>query len=524
MNPVAATANAPVLRSGVLTLANGYDACMPQRNTSAPLPALDRIAELHGTSGLRRAMAEEPAPPEEVAPLLEIAAEHGAGLCPVCFAELAATVTPLPPLDLANGRLSGDGYAVRLGSNAGVRTLTVSTPDLPPSPDGITLAPRTTATLAASLIVLGALLISPTHAMIALGLAATVYLGVLLPHLRHDPDEQAVEVAWQRLAPGLAEREHAVRFLTRLCLASLGRGNAEQRVAVLANIVARAAGRAGGSNAELQLLAASQVLQVEDAIRLGRDAVAGVASLAATGFTGELSAEFAEFVVGAYLTRDRPAGDLLRLRILLLATAFETGLMPRDLATLWVAAPNLKRVMSVEPANRLALLHGLWRTRDAHAWHSVGHGDTVFDLARKLPRHAAGVLERFPDLLLSHRPERAVEDLIGPVLICARGVAIGDHLLADPDAEVRLESRGRVLIFGRHRIEVRRPLPDDLPDTVSGWLQFRAQWLLTLGEGGFDAGRLAVSQRVLAPFCRRCNNCEAVSTMGYGSVGCTINA
>lgn len=471
-------------------------------------------------------MAESQVPVEELAPLLAVATEHGAGLCPACFAELPAAVTPLPlPLDLANGRLSGEGYAVQLGGNAWVRTRAVTTPEQPTSRETIALTARAKATFIASCVVLAALF-APSRmlAFAELAVGVLAYLVVRFARSQRDPNDEAVDVAWEQLVPEMTERERLARFLTRLCLASLARGNQEQRVAMVAFLVARATARAEISDAELQLLAAASVLQVEDSERFGRDSVAGIAALAGRGFTGELSADFAEFVVTSYLTRERAAGDLVRLRVLLLAAAFEAGLVPRDLFDVWAAAPNLKRVMSVEPTHRLGLVFGLWRTREGASWHSVGHGDTVFDIARKLPRDAAGVLDRFPDLLLSHRPERGVEDLIGPVLICARGVAIAGLLTADPDAEVRLDAGGKVLIFGRHRIEVRSPLPDDFSDTVQRWLQFRAEWLLTLGEGYLSDGTPAVTERVLAPFCRRCSSCGTISAVGLGDIGRAVNA
>src|SRR5205823_986965 len=160
------------------------------------------------------------------------------------------------------------------------------------------------------------------------------------------------------------------------------------------------------SDTELQLLAAARVLQVEDAARFGRDVVAGIAALAADGFAGALPADYAEYAVGCYLARAHDAGEVARLRILLIGAAVD---------------------------HRLGLMFGLWRTRAAKAWQVVGPADTAFDLARTSPPTAARVLAKFPDLLLFHRPEPAVEDLVGPVLVCARGVAVGGHLVADPD-------------------------------------------------------------------------------------------
>ncbi|MBA4187291.1 MAG: hypothetical protein C0467_04650 [Planctomycetaceae bacterium] len=490
--------------------------------TTGDPAALDRIAELYGPAGLRRWMAELKGPPEELAPLLASAAEHGAGLCPACFAELPAAVTAMPtPLELANGRLSGEGYAVQLGGNAWVRTCAVSGPGQPTERSGLAPTARLSATVVGSCVVLAVLLFASSRPITLAGLVvgAIAYLAVRFAWRERDLDDEAVDVAWKQVFPAFVERDGAAGYLSRLCLTSLGRGTPEQRVELLTFIVASAASRADESDAELQLLATASVLQIEDSRRFGRDAVAGIAALAAIGFTGQLSADFAEFVVAAYLKQNREEGELNRLRVLLFATAFEAGLVPRDLRTLWAAAPNLKRAMSAESAPRLRLLFGLWQTREAQAWHAVGHGDTVFDIARKLPRDAASTLARFPDLLLSHRPERAVEDLIGPVLICVRGVAVAGQLVADPDAEVRLEADGRVLAFGRHRIEAREPLPNDFPVVVRRWLQFHAEWLTTLDEGHSATGTPAVAERVLAPFCQRCGECGVISAVGCGEVG-----
>jgi hypothetical protein len=484
--------------------------------------ALDRVAELAGAVGLRKWVAAGDTPAEEVAPLLGAAEECGAGLCPACFAEVPAAVTPLPPpLTLAKGRLSGDGYAVGVAGNAWFRTLAVTTPDRPKATGRRWLAPRLAATLVASLVIGVALFVAPSRGWLLGGLAVAMvaYYVVLFARTPRDPGEQAVDEAWKRLAPGAAERDDAARFLTRLCLATLGRGDPEARAKILAVVAARAAGRADDSDAELQLLAAAWVLQVEDAARFGRDGVAGVADLAAIGFRGERSTDFAEFVVGAYLLRDRDPGDLARLRVLLVAAAFEAGLVPRDLRDLWAAAPNLRRAMAVEPSHRLGLLFGLWRTRDAKAWKSVAEAHTVFDLARRLPRTAAGVLARFPDLMLYHRPEPVAEALVGPVLVCARGVVVGGELAADPDAEVRLAAGGRELVFGRHRIALPRKLPDDFADTVRAWLRFRAEGLLPFIDGYLAPGSAEVARRVLGPFCRKCKACGTVSAMGCGVVG-----
>src|SRR5262245_15097722 len=215
--------------------------------TSGDPEPLDRVAALAGVAGLRRWIAGDEPPAEQVAPLLEAAAEHGAGLCPGCFAELPAAVTPLPaPLVLERGRLAGDGFAVEAGGGVWFRTLRVTTPEKGTAAGKRTPAPRGAATLWAALVLLAALPLARdwVFALAAVALALLAYLLVRLIRGGGNPDDRAVDAAWARLAPRLAERARAARFLTRLCCASLGRGDPGERVKVLGAVITRAAAKA----------------------------------------------------------------------------------------------------------------------------------------------------------------------------------------------------------------------------------------------------------------------------------------
>lgn len=494
--------------------ANRTAAALLRDYTAGDAAALDRAAELHGPAGLRSWIAGSDHAPEEVAALLAAAGDRGAGLCRGCFAEVPVSITPLPPpLSLANGRLAGDGYAVSVGGNAWVRTVALTTPMQPTARGQFALAPRAAgAFVAACVVLLAALVQAPLPVGVAL--AAVAYLWVRFARTQGDANDRAVDAAWGEFAVLLAESEPGSRYLARLCLASLGRGSPERRVELLARIVAAPA----ESVAEQQLLAAAAVLQLDDAARFGVDVVAGIAEFIASAFTGVRPTDFAECVAAAYLTRDRSAGDVARLRILVLAAAFEAGHVPRDLVKLCAAAPALARIILAESVARLALLFGLWQTRGANRWHAVGHGNTVFDTARALPRIAADTLASAPDLLLTHRPERVVEDALGPVLICARGVVVAGVVLADADADVRLESRGRVLVLGSQRVRSDVPLPADFPRVVQRWLGFRDRWLVELNDVPADHAPEA-SQRLLGPVARTCPACGAVGIIGAGAVG-----
>jgi uncharacterized C2H2 Zn-finger protein len=483
---------------------------------------LDHVAAMSGPDGLRRWLASGDSPIEELTPLLAEAREREAGLCPHCLSNLPVAIASLPkPLTYSRGRLAGEGFAVEVGGNAWYRTLRVTTAGKT-AVGRRSLAPRAASTLAAALVLVGALLVARTltGALVGLALAAVAYtIARALLSSSRDPSDRAIDAAWTRLGARLAERPNTARFLTRLCMASSERGEPELRAWILNAMTRRAGRQAAESDEELQLLAASRVLQVEDMRRLGRDVTAGIAALAADGFTGALSADYAEFVVGCYLAHPREPGELGRLRVLVLQAAFDAGLAPRDLTHLWSGAPFLRRAMLVEPTHRLGLLFGLWRHRDGEPWRSVGDAVTVYDLARSAPPTAARLLAQFPDVLLVHRTKGNLEALLGPILVCARGVSIGGVLTADPDAEVRLTNEGRRLVFGRHRLDVAMPLPGETPERLVSWLRFRAEVLMPFIEESASAGPEPVRQRILGPFCRRCLSCGTISAVSVGAIG-----
>ena len=517
---------------------------------------LDRGFLLAGPVARRAWVASSEPTADETAALRAAAQERGAGLCPGCFTELAAPSPPLPPpLALADGRLAGDGYEVRVGGSEWVRTVTASTPSGRAKAGGErVLGPRGAGTVAALPLVLGAFfaalfappdVVSPFHLSGALLLAAcAAYAWV---RYRRDPpakpDDAAVDAAWSSVARKLVGRVGAARFLTRLCRASLGRGDHIERVAVLNGILEHSAEKAADSPEVRQLLAAARVLRVEDGGRAGRDRVAGIGSLAAVAFKGELPTDYADAVVGCFLDRDPPpdSGERARLRVLLIAAAFDAGLKPRTLIDLWGVAPNLRRAMAVEPLFRLGLLAGVWQTRNARPWEPAGKtgvksaarsrgvaaADSVFELCKTAPNVSGRVLADFPDLLLFHRPDAAIEAEVGPVLVCARGVSVGGVVVADPDAAIEVVKGGRFggafeLVFGPHRVKLTRRLPDEFLDTLREWLRFRADVLLPFIDGYLEPASGELTRRVLGPYSRKCGSCGTVSAVAVGKIGTRV--
>jgi hypothetical protein len=507
--------------------------------------AIDRAALLAGPAALRRWLANADVPAEDLAPFRATAEEHRAGLCPGCLAELPAPVPPLPPpLDLAAGRLAGEGFAVEVGGAAWVRTLTISAPDrvLRFGFDRpLRIGPRGAATLAALPVLLLALvaaallppaLIQPFLVVSwAVVFAAMLYVLVWFTRKPLLPaNDRAVDAAWAVLARRLAEGTRGTRFLTRLCRSSVGRGDPVGRSAVLGRVVERAAASAAESDEGLQSLAVARVLQVEDEARLGRDRAAGIAALVAEAFAGGQPADLAEHVAAAFLDRAPPPdpAELARLRVLLIGAAFDALMRPRDLLSLWAVAPSLRRAMAVEPAHRLGLLYGLWQIRTVRTWEKVAPADTAFELARVAPNLSGRVLRDFPDVLLHARPDPALGDELGPVLVCARGVAVGGRMASDPDAEVELARGGRLggyeLTFGPHHIRLTHKPSDGFVGSLRGWLRFRANVLLPFIDGYLEPGPREVAERVLGPFCRKCRWCGTVSAVAVGKVGGTIRS
>lgn len=499
--------------------------------------AIDRAAVLAGPAALRCWLATADAPAEEMAPFRAAAAEHAAGLCPGCLAELPAPVPPLPPpLDLADGRLAGDGFAVEVGA-AWVRTLTVRVPDRVLTfgfDRPVRLGPRGAGTLAALPVLVlafavAALLpprvIQPFLVVAWLILVAAAVYGAVWFTRKPLPsaDDRAFDVAWAVLARRLAEGTRGTRFLTRLCRTSAGRGDPVARSAVLSRVVERATATAAESDEALQLLAAARVLQVDDASRLGRDRAAGIAALVADGFTGAQPADFAEHAAAAFLDRTPPPdlAELARLRVLLIGAAFDALMRPRDLLNLWAVAPALRRTMAVEPAHRLGLLYGLWQIRTVRTWEKIGPADTAFELARVAPNLSGRVLRDFPDALLHVRTGNAADDL-GPVLVCARGVVVAGRMTSDPEARVELARGGLELVFGPHRVRLSRRPPDGFVASLRGWLRFRANVLLPFIDGYLEPGPREVADRVLGPFSRKCRRCDTVSAVAVGKVGVAV--
>lgn len=453
-------------------------------------PALfDLAAEVGGERAIR-AWAAATASEDEAGPVCTAARARGASACPACFADVVPPVPELPPpLAVANGRVAGEGLVASASTES----------------------PRVSATLAAALtLVLFTLLV---HVAVGFVLGIVVYFATLVWRTPRAPaDERAIDAAWRKLAPRLADRRDAARYLTRLCVTSVGRGDLLERANALQAVIARAR----ANPAEVQLLAAALALQMADAGRFGRDHIAGIADLVALAFQGQHGPAFAEHALAVYALVEQDAGARGRLRVLLLAAAFAAGLGPRDLLELWSAAPHVADAMRVPP-HHLALLYGVWVHRNARPWARVGDAQTVFDVAATSPATTAKLLAAVPGVLLVRDAGPNVTADLGPVLITTVGVSVGGVVSPDPVAVVRLEDDGRELIFAKHRLRLSRAVAVEFAIELKGWLRFRAEVLAAYPAVYLPADPRPAS-RLLGPFVATCPECGTACVPVAGKI------
>ncbi|MBP3955916.1 hypothetical protein J8F10_11530 [Gemmata sp. G18] len=453
-------------------------------------PALiDRAIAIDGERAVRF-LAAETATEDETAPLRAAARERGVGLCPSCFTEVVPRASLLPPaLALADGRLAGDGFVAR----------------------GLRVSPaRARATLAAaSAMIVFTLLVPFWLALVLSGVAYALTRAIL--GTKTTPDDRAIDAGWRKLARALADRDSA-RLLTRLCLTSVGLGDPFERASVLNAVVARAR----ANPAERQLLAVALALQMDDSGRFGRDRAAGVAELIAPVFRGDQSADFAEFVLAAYLRVPRDPAERARLRVLVLLAAFRAGLTARDVLDLCDVAPHVATTVQISP-NYVAMMYGMWVNRAKRPWERVGKARTVFDAVTASPTTTGKLLAHEPGLMLVCETDPDAEAELGPVLVALGGVAVGGVLATDPEGNVRLESNGRVLVFGAHALRVSGRLSETFAEELEAWLRFRAEVLAGYPAAFLDS-EAAHTSRLLAPFVAQCETCGTKCLPVIGAV------
>lgn len=468
--------------------------------------------------------------------LTRAAADQAAGLCPACLNPVPDPIPPVPPpLAVGGGRLSGDGYAVEVTDSLTGRTVTIVTPkeqraELPlnrfdPRAFGVMVAIPVLLTG-----ILAVVLFPDRYAPPGLVALAVTFLGwvtYLIARYSRKPlppaDGLAVDMAWQELVPDMGAKKAAARWLTRLCRASVDRGDEVERVRRVYELVENASVWADKGGPYYHLFAAARILQVCDGVGLGKDKVNGLLGVFEPFFLGELPAAYAEAAAEIVRTDQLLTdADARRFGVLLTASAFEATYTPLDLVRVLRFLPNLRVVFGTPTADGLKAAYAVWRGRHSEPWAGVGKATTVFELAKSYPGVSRKLLAAHPDALMRlHLPDAAEREL-GEVLLTPRGVIAGGKVLADPDGEAELlrspRGSGWTLHLGSHRIHLDRKLDWNVIDLLVKWVRYRADKLLPLAEASDRVNPDRV-RRVLAPLAQPCPLCGAECVCRSGRVG-----
>ena len=456
-------------------------------------------------------------------------------LCPVCLTPIADRLRPLPPLlAVTPTRIAGDGYSVQVTDTVSRQTVEVRTPggsrSLTPVSKRV-WGPRGAAVLVAGgflAVSLGALWLAPPR-LPPFGLAVLLALSgwgfyaavrFFRPRLP-GAGIRVFDVAWQEIVARLSPEPSAVRFLTRLCLTSIGRGSAGERSRGLRNLLVAAEVDPGPEST--QLLASAQVLQVSDGTSSAKDKIQGLVNLFEPIWRVERPIDHAEYLAEIVATRLRLAtGDAARLSTLLLDSVFEHGLLPQDILTISDYLPWLRMVLGLPTLKHLQMAYTVWRGKNSEPWASAGPAITIYDLARKSPATVRKILAACPDALLKLELPEGAQRTLGDVLLTPRGLVIGSALLADPNIAIDLlrspRGSGWILKFGRELIALDRKIPPELLPVFSAWLSYRSQRLLPQAEAMTRANPWKV-RKLLNPLGGICTLCGAESIGRSGKVG-----
>jgi hypothetical protein len=207
-------------------------------------------------------------------------------------------------------------------------------------------------------------------------------------------------------------------------------------------------------------------------------------------------------VLAAYFILPREAGNRARLRILLYEAAFTAGLTPQDVIDLCSTAEHVAEAMQLPP-HHVALLYGVWLNRVGAPWRRVGEALTVFELSATSPATANRLLTHAPGLLLVGATHPDAEAELGPILVTATGVSVGGVSVLDPAATVSVESAGRELAFGKHRLQLDRAIPESFAEELKAWLRFRAE-VVAAFPAMYLPPEPPPASRLLARFVVRC--------------------
>ena len=422
-------------------------------------------------------------------------------LCPHCYALVPQKPEALPPpMSLSRGRITSHGFTVDVSDRFVFTRLLVATPKEilheGPEPER-ELTQRGSVLMQIGPMVLFSLMVAillPTRLLPPLTPVSLILLVALLLYLRmrlgegpaDDPTQRAVDHAWGFIAPEMHRpdfsREDA-EFLASLAVTSIGRGSPEFREMALERCCKMAREELKENAVPPRDLAALRCLELDDCLRLGRDPVPILADEIAACLSAELPLPYAEQLLEVWPSEVRDRGQRARLRILLVARAFEIGLEASDLNELGKVSAALGQAYASEDLDGLSRLRWLWNGKQSRPWRKNGSATTVFDLAR-YPALGGQFLEARPDLLL-FQPMSAGNDAESgaPILICEEGIVYRDIVVSDPKTPITVRAKsllnggGYELSIGKERLHFKQE-PALLARRLRGWVRYLFRDLL----------------------------------------------
>jgi hypothetical protein len=472
---------------------------------------------------------------KEGAPALlkDAAREANACLCSKCFGHVASPIPLLPkPANLSHGRLNADGAIVEVVEGWWGRRVVMDVVG-PVEIESMQLQPRVKATFTASvvfaLLCVGLLVwpgrwLSPLVLAFLLAWAGWGFYFLLRWFRPRWPraDRVAINAAWGELVPRIA----SASSLIRVCRASIGVGSISERAKPLRQLIEKIAEESNPNARTLQLLAVLRVLQVFDGSELGKDKACGLVAVFEPFFEGELPVAYAEAAAQTVLeSGEIIPGDLLRLRILLFAAAFDARYSSADIQRLLHPLRFMPELMKPPELDVLNELYAVWRGLTPNAAEQAGTAATIFDLARTSPTLSRKLLSRWHDTLLRILLPESLQKGLGEVILTPRGLFLDDLLIEESDATIEIErsptGSGWYLAVGPHKISADRKPPLKIAEALASWLDFRRTKLLAAlqKEVRSNAGKV---RRIELQSLAECSWCGAVNVVRVGEVGETF--